>query len=148
MLVMFRVRNFASFKEETVLDLRAVSYKDMKNHVLKAGNNNIVKTLAIYGKNASGKSNLISALYYFESFIFNQFYDGGNKRDDEEIMGRMPDIQRNTFRLSDEPDNSSEFEIIFVSHGKTYQYGFSMSELENDTIIDEEWLLADEKNSF
>lgn len=148
MLVMFRVRNFASFKEETVLDLRAVSYKDMKNHVLKAGNNNIVKTLAIYGKNASGKSNLISALYYFESFIFNQFYDGGNKRDDEEIMGRMPDIQRNTFRLSDEPDNSSEFEIIFVSHGKTYQYGFSMSELENDTIIDEEWLLADEKTVF
>ena len=73
MLVMFRVRNFASFKEETVLDLRAVSYKDMKNHVLKAGNNNIVKTLAIYGKNASGKSNLISALYYFESFILISF---------------------------------------------------------------------------
>ena len=65
MLVMFRVKNFASFKDETILDLRAVSYKEMKSHIVRIDKNNLVKTLAIYGKNASGKSNLVSAMYYF-----------------------------------------------------------------------------------
>ena len=74
MLVMFRVKNFASFKDETILDLRAVSYKEMKSHIVRIDKNNLVKTLAIYGKNASGKSNLVSAMYYFKSFIINQMY--------------------------------------------------------------------------
>ena len=30
MLIMFRVKNFASFKDEVILDMRAVSYKDKK----------------------------------------------------------------------------------------------------------------------
>ena len=127
MLIQFSFKNFKSFRDEAVLDLSATKITEFSDRVVSIGREKLLPVAAIYGANASGKSNLISALYYFESFIFNQFYDGGNKRDDEEIMGRMPDIQRNTFRLSDEPDNSSEFEIIFVSHGKTYQYGFSMS---------------------
>ena len=35
MLVMFRIKNFMSFKDEVVLDLRAVSYEDMKSHVIQ-----------------------------------------------------------------------------------------------------------------
>jgi len=85
MLIMFRVKNFSSFKDEVILDMRAISYKDMKNHVLEIGKNKVVKTLALYGKNASGKSNLISALYYFESFVYNQFFDAGNR--DDEVTG-------------------------------------------------------------
>ena len=69
MLIMFRIKNFASFKDEVILDLRAVSYKDMKSHVIELNHNKILKTLAVYGKNASGKSNLVSALYFFESYI-------------------------------------------------------------------------------
>ena len=38
MLIMFRVKNFASFKDEVVLDMRAISYKDKKNHVLYTNN--------------------------------------------------------------------------------------------------------------
>ena len=46
MLIMFRVKNFASFKDEVILDMRAISYKDMKNHVMDIVKNKEVKTLA------------------------------------------------------------------------------------------------------
>lgn len=150
MLIMFRVKNYASFKEEAILDLRAVSYKDMKSHVLDSGENKAVKTLAIFGKNASGKSNLISALYYFKSFIFNQFYDTGDREAQEEFEGKMPNVRRSTFKLSDEVDNDSEFEIIFYYNKVIFQYGFSIHDIleEKRYQIKEEWLLIDDKTVF
>lgn len=150
MLIMFRIKNFASFKEETILDLRAVSYKDMKSHVIELPDNKVLKTLAIFGKNASGKSNLVSALYFFESFIFNQFFDAGRKDDDMDEIEKMPDIRRTSFKLSEKVDEVSEFEIIFHYKNVTYQYGFSIrDELENsEYLIESEWLLADDKEVF
>lgn len=150
MLIMFRVKNFASFKDEVVLDMRAMSYKDMKNHVLEAGKNKVVKTLAVYGKNASGKSNLISALYYFESFVYNQFFDAGNRDDEVDLGDRMPNIKRSTFKLGVVADDDSEFEIIFSCNDRTYQYGFVIHDIpeEKKYSIKEEWLFVDEKMVF
>lgn len=150
MLIMFRVKNFASFKDEVVLDMRAVSYKDMKNHVIEVGKNKVVKTLAIYGKNASGKSNLISALYYFESFVYNQFFDAGNRDDEIDLGDRMPNVKRSTFKLGEVANNDSEFEILFSQNNKTYQYGFVIHDLpkEKKYIIKEEWLSVDDKMVF
>lgn len=150
MLIMFRVKNFASFKDEVVLDMRAMSYKDMKNHVLEAGKNKVVKTLAVYGKNASGKSNLISALYYFESFVYNQFFDAGNRDDEVDLGDRMPNIKRSTFKLGIVADDDSEFEIIFSCNDRTYQYGFVIHDIpeEKKYSIKEEWLFVDEKMVF
>ncbi|MCR5609596.1 MAG: ATP-binding protein [Lachnospiraceae bacterium] len=147
MLIMFRVKNFASFKDEIILDMRAVSYKDMKGHVLECGNNKVVKTLAIYGKNASGKSNLISALYYFESFVYNQFFDAGIRDDEVDYGKRMPNVKRSTFKLSEHVCNDSEFEIIFNYNDQTFQYGFVIHDIpeEKRTSIKEEWLMVDEK---
>lgn len=150
MLVMFRIKNFASFKDEVILDLRAVSYKDMKNHVIQLKDNKIVKTLAIYGKNASGKSNLVSALYFFKSFILNQFFDAGNRDDEMDKIEKMPDIRCELFKLSEKKDDESEFEIIFNHKGTTYQYGFSIRDDLEDVVymIQSEWLLVDDKLIF
>lgn len=150
MLIMFRVKNFASFKDEVILDLRAVSYKDMKNHVLEVGNNKILKTMAIYGKNASGKSNLVSAIYYFQSFIFNQFFNDAEHGEENEKFESMPNIRRSTYKLSEVVNDETEFEIIFYHAGKTYQYGFSIKDDvdEKGYIIGSEWLLIDEKEVF
>lgn len=150
MLVMFRVKNFASFKDEVVLDMRAISYKNMKNHVLDAGGNAVIKTLAIYGKNASGKSNLISALYYFESFVYNQFFDAGNRAEETDLSDRMPNVKRNTFKLGEKKDDDSEFELIFSYNNKTYQYGFVIHDIpeEKKYSIKEEWLSVNEKTVF
>lgn len=150
MLIMFRVKNFASFKDEVILDMRAISYKDMKNHVLEIGKNKVVKTLALYGKNASGKSNLISALYYFESFVYNQFFDAGNRDDEVDLGDRMPNVKRSTFKLGETANDDSEFEILFSQNNKTYQYGFVIHDIpeEKKYSIKEEWLLVDDKQVF
>lgn len=150
MLIMFRLKNFASFKDEIILDMRAISYKDMKNHVWENEKNKVVKTLAIYGKNASGKSNLISALYYFESFVYNQFFGADDRDDDLHLIEKMPNIRRNTFKLSATKDNDSEFEIIFYHAGRTYQYGFVIQDIpeKKKYRILEEWLLIDDKTVF
>lgn len=147
---MFRFKNFASFKDETILDMRAVSYKNMKSHVLDSKTNKVVKTLAIFGRNASGKSNLISALYYFESFVYNQFFDAGNREDELDFGDKMPNVRRSTFRLSEEANDDSEFEILFYHDQKTYQYGFSIHDIpeEKKYRIKEEWLLVDDKLVF
>lgn len=150
MLIMFRVKNFASFKNEIVLDLRAVAFKDMKNHVVENQSVKIVKTLAIFGKNASGKSNLISALYFFESFVYNQFFDSGERDDEIDRNGRMPSVRRTVFRLSEKINTDSEFEILFLHDDKIFQYGFVISETQerNEYTIREEWLLVDDKLVF
>ena len=139
MLIMFRVRNFASFKDEVILDLRAVSYKEKKSHVIETERNKIVKTLAMYGKNASGKSNMISALYFFESFILNQFFKDGHNADDD--AGGLPGIRRTSFKLSRDLDPTSEYEIIFSFKGTTYQYGFMLEDgISEENLVREEWL--------
>lgn len=150
MLIMFRVKNFASFKDEVVLDMRAVSYKDMQHHVIEEEKNKAIKTLAIYGKNASGKSNLISAMYYFESFVFNQFFDAGKREDEAIDEDRMINVKRNTFKLSNLINDSSEFEIIFTHNKKTFQYGFVIRDTPKTKkyIIEEEWLFVDNKKVF
>lgn len=150
MLIMFRVKNFASFKGEAVLDMRAVSYKDMKSHVLERGKDKVVKTLAIYGKNGSGKSNLIRALYYFESFVYNQFFDADDRDDEMDAGNRMPNVRRTVFKLSEQINDDSEFEILFNHNNKTYQYGFIIHDTgdEKKYSIIEEWLSVDEKPVF
>lgn len=150
MLIMFRVKNFASFKDETILDMRAVSYKNMKEHVIELPSNKVVKTLSIFGKNASGKSNLVSAMYYFESFVYNQFLNDGYREDELRNEAKMPNVRRTTFQLSEVMNDEIEFEIIFYHDGKTYQYGFILRDLpkENKYMIQEEWLYFEENLVF
>lgn len=60
MLVQLKIKNFKSFKEETVFDFMTTT----QCNNLKETNtsNNVLKGAAFYGPNASGKSNAISAL--------------------------------------------------------------------------------------
>lgn len=150
MLIMFRAKNFASFKNEIVLDMRAISYKDMKSHVIEEGKNKVVKTLAVFGKNASGKSNLVSALYYFESFVYNQFFDDGDRDDEIDKADRMPNLRMSTFKLSDKRDDDSEFEIIFTHNGRTFQYGFIIQNKTDSKkyAVKEEWFFIDDKKIY
>lgn len=68
MLISFSVENFRSIKEKQTIDFMASSKygKSYKNNIFKTDNKQIpelVKAIAIYGANASGKSNLIKAFY-------------------------------------------------------------------------------------
>ncbi len=81
MIISFRFKNFRSFLDETFIDMKAVNYKEHPNHLVMAGNKKLLKTLAIYGANSSGKTNIFLAFTSFHSFIFWQlFFNGGHSQ--------------------------------------------------------------------
>ena len=128
MIISFRFKNFRSFLDETFIDMKAVNYKEHPNHLVMAGNKKLLKTLAIYGANSSGKTNLFLAFTSFHSFIFWQLFS-------------MEDIPRKHFMsllqissldkilpFRDEKINSqpTEMELTFISGQRVYEYGFSV----------------------
>ena len=74
MLLEFKIKNFKSFKEETSFKMiPAPKIKDLEYSLInKKVKGNIIKALpvaVIYGPNASGKTNIISAMDVFRSII-------------------------------------------------------------------------------
>lgn len=144
MLIMFKAKNFTSFKDEVILDLRATSYKQHPSHVLEVSEDlRLLKTTAIYGANASGKSNLISAMFLFEKYIFDQFI---SKTSDENDILNDQKLKSGLepFTLTDNINQASEFEIIFHYRGKEMQYGFECT----TTEVLNEWYYINDKKVF
>lgn len=144
MLIMFKVKNFTSFKEEAILDMRATSYKQHPNHFLETHDGTkLLKTVAIYGANASGKSNFVAAMFFFEKFIFSQLYTK-NETINTETFNKEFGPRLEPFRLAEDKNKATEFDIIFTYNNKTMQYGF---ECMDDEIISE-WYFIDNKKVF
>ena len=139
---MFKVRNYTSFKEESILDMRATSYVQHPSHVIHVDDRlSLLKTTALYGANASGKSNLISAMFFFEQYIFSQFINkNGNEDFETEEAGIKMKLE--PFSLSDSVNEASEFDIIFLHHGKQIQYGFECTSKE---VLNESLFINDKK---
>jgi AAA15 family ATPase/GTPase len=148
MLIMFRAKNFNSFKNDVILDLRKTRYKEHLGHTFKCDEFELLKTVAIYGANASGKSNLISALSSFEIFIIKQLFDSKNTKDDNNLENdsesNISKVSIRPFLLSDDVDEEIEFEIIFKHKDLLFQYGYS---IENSKICSE-WLLINNEEVF
>lgn len=144
MLLMFKVKNYTSFKYESVLDMRATAYVQHTTHVINIDDKtNLLKTTALYGANASGKSNLISAMFFFEQYIFSQFI---NKKENEDIDAaeQQMNVKLEPFMLSNDKNEASEFDIIFVRGGKQIQYGFECTSKE----VLSEWYYIDDRKVY
>jgi AAA15 family ATPase/GTPase len=90
-----------------------------KNNVFKVNQNfSLLKSAAIYGANASGKSNLILALYFMQSFVINS-----------SKLQITDKINLEKFRLSSETeDKPSFFKIVFHLDNKIYEYSFEVTQ--------------------
>lgn len=133
MLLEFSVGNFRSFKDPVTLSLvatRAVSVDarvDTENVFSPDKSLRLLKSAVIYGANNSGKSNLIEALRFMRQLVIRSSRD--SQADDP--------IPVEPFALSEQTlSEPSFFEIIFISQGKQYRYGFRLT---SKRIIDE-WL--------
>lgn len=131
MIVQFMVRNVLSFKDETILDMRAINaYKEHQSNLVEfSDKNKILKVASIYGANASGKSNLVFAFVYFQRIIeqsFNNVPEG-----EESAIHKFYE----PFKLGKETD-TSEFQIVAILDGIEYRYGFEY----NEKSIVSEWL--------
>ena len=134
MLVQFRFKNFKSFRDEAVLDLSAAKMTEFSERVVSIGGERLLRTAAIYGANASGKSNVYQAFYYMSMYVAESFIYGDEK---EQLTWNKP----TPFLLdSTSVKEESLFEVYFMlpgdSKGKMYQYGFCV----NNEGITEEWL--------
>lgn len=134
MLVQFMLKNVLSFKEETTLDMSAISaYKEHEYNLIKHGDESFLKVAAIYGANASGKSNLHQAWLFFQRIIMESF----NNTVDHVGDNKSSAIAKYYVPfLFEETSENSEFQIIFIDDIFEYRYGFEY----NDSQIVSEWL--------
>ncbi|MBY6931393.1 AAA family ATPase [Clostridium botulinum] len=141
MLIMFRTKNFNSFKDDVVLDLRKTNYTQHRDHTFKCDNYDLLKTIAIYGANASGKSNLISAITKYSLFVIQQLYKDNDidKKENENSL-----ILANPFLLTNEINKEMEYEMVFYNNGYLFQYGYTIEE----KIIRSEWLFVNDEQVF
>ena len=62
MLLQFNVSNFLSIKDEITLTAFANASKEHEDNLIILGRERILPSLALYGANAAGKSNIFKAL--------------------------------------------------------------------------------------
>lgn len=134
MLIQFNFKNYKSFKDEATLDLSAAKMTEFSDRVVSVGSEKILPVAAIYGANASGKSNVYSAFEYMSEYVAQSFKYG-----DEEETFR--EVRPTPFLLSNETENAeTSFEVYFTIPGdkteKVYNYGFCIG----NSGVAEEWL--------
>ena len=126
MLIEFSIENFLSFKERNTFSMIASSDNVLEDNLIKLKNQNLLKTTAIYGANASGKTNLFKALAYIVNMITLS-----NSLDPNALLPIIP------FKLDKETmKKPSFFEIRFLVDNVKYVYKFKA----NDKNVYEESL--------
>ena len=132
MLIEFSITNYLSFCARQTLSMAASgSYRELPDNAFVLGAAKLPKLLksaVVYGPNASGKSNLVRGALFMWDFVLNS------------AKGQEGDpIETQPFRLNARSVNEpSIFEMIFVTEGVRYQYGFAVTQQR----VHHEWLLA------
>lgn len=145
MLIQFRFKNFKSFKDDTILDLSATKITEHSDRVVQAGNEKVLSTAAIFGANASGKSNVIEAFRFMATYVIESFAFGG---EGDEKKSKTKKLKHTPFLFDKESrDSESSFEVYFITSEETgcksYNYGFT---LEQNGVV-EEWLNTKSKTA-
>ena len=133
MIEEFSFGNFWSFKDIQTLNMTAAKIKS-KNALLDTNNVfplnkelSLIKSKAIYGANASGKSNVVKALVTFIRII-------RDSAKEEKALSLI-----DSFQLSTETTSQPTFFQLIIRVGKTrYRYGFEA----DDKSIKSEWLFS------
>ena len=137
MLLQFNFKNFKSFRDDTTLDMTATKISEYEKHVVRVGGEQVLPIAAIFGANASGKSNVIEAFRYMNMYVINSFKYGDDisKKEHRGFFRPTPFIFD-----SNSKDAESLFEVYFIDQTdlkeKTYNYGFT---IDSEGVI-EEWL--------
>lgn len=131
MLIEFRLSNFKSFRDGARLTLRASADKRLGNSVLDAPSSTgvglrILPTVAIYGANAAGKTNLIVALDYMQDAVALS----------QTQWGPLEGTQIPFTATQTEEQSVSVFELELLIDGVRHVYGFAA----NSSMFLEEWL--------
>lgn len=157
MIIEFSVKNFRSINEMQTISFKATTLNSTEenkfvdeNNITRVGNTKVLKTLGLYGANASGKSNIIKAL---DLFLLAIKQDVGNE------SGLWTLYQPFLFQENTE-ETESFFQIFFIYKSKKYRYGFTLKQNVNAKaefainkkeiyeIISSEWLFGEDGNDM
>jgi len=125
MIIFFSVQNFRSLRDNITLDFRATSNSELAEYYIQEFPDlklKLLKLAMIYGKNASGKTNILKALDFLRGFIINK---GTDKETPTGVQA---------FAL--DRDKDSVFDVKFVHEDIIYQYQLTL----NHTVIVKEHL--------
>lgn len=113
--------NFYSIKEEICIDFRAgkintVASRKLSSNVFTWKNEVVLKSIGLFGANASGKSNIIKAITFCSRLVLESHLYNENT-----IFNFVP------FKFGGYADAPSTFSIDFVYENIEYEYSFSLS---------------------
>lgn len=129
MLIEFEVGNYLSFNAPVRLSmLAATPIKEfLQANTFQAERYRLLRSTAVYGANASGKSNLVAAMTFVRWFVLNSSKE----------MQVEEEIRVTPFKLDEATENGpSHFEICFLQNGVRYRYGFEAGR----NVVSKEWL--------
>lgn len=113
MLIRLEVANYKSFRDPQTFSMVASSGTETPGNLIHTPRYDVLKSAAIYGHNAAGKTNLLDVLYAMGSVII------GSARGD--IPERVP--RMDPFRLDSAlRDSPSRFEIELLIGADLYRY--------------------------
>lgn len=126
MLLEFTVENYRSFYERKTLTLETdKALKECPGNYFKHNKYSMLRTLAVYGANSSGKTNLVRAMRTMAACVLTSV-----KLNDNDFLDFDP------FLLLKDNERPTMFEIIFLKNEYCYRYGFRY----NFGRIVDEWL--------
>lgn len=133
MLIEFSVANFRSFEKRQSFSLVKAFGDELEDtNVFKveaASQFELLRSAAIYGPNAGGKSNYLRALKAMKQVVVSS----ATSQQRGDTLPVVP------FRLRESMiSKPSEFEVIFIAGKVRYQYGFTATR----DRIHQEWLIA------
>lgn len=114
MLLQFNVTNFMSIKDEVTLTAFANASKDHEENIIRFGKDRVLPTLALYGANAAGKSNIFKALTRAIMLVRMS-----NTLQVNSPTGFEPFLFDDATRKS-----KTKMDFLFVNNGKKFEYGF------------------------
>ena len=142
MIIEFSVANFRSIKEMQTISFVASPIVSQnkeidKNNLIEIDKNlSLLKTIAIYGANASGKSNVVRAMAVFFDFLARTIDNNELGRDIEPFtLDIIPDVDAPT---------PVYFQLVFMVDNIKFRYGFEYlrgsEDIEGEVIS--EWLFG------
>lgn len=143
MLIEFSVTNFRSIRDKQTLSMvKGKGSEHEATHTFKPtapGSETLLKSAAIYGANAAGKSNILQAISTMRKMVVSPADLYEDMGDGEYAFVGIQEYQPFKFHEMDIFNPMpTELEVVFIKDAIRYQYGFSFN---GERIVDE-WLFA------
>ncbi len=129
MLIQYSVKNYKSIKDEIIINFTAMEKNVEPEKLINDElGNSIYRCIGLVGPNASGKSNIISSLFFALRFINSTI----ERKEKSKINIEMFMLDKNS------REEGASFEFIFYENTIKYVYGFT---IDTERVL-EEYLLA------